>query len=79
MVMGGAVNGGQLIGGWPDYQLGGPEDVSDKGRMIPRMSMNQFGAALGSWMGLSNSDVLDVFPDLRNFDLEWQQQFGLFL
>jgi len=50
MVMGGAVNGGQLIGGWPDYQVGGPEDISDKGRMIPRMSMNQFGAS-NSGMG----------------------------
>jgi len=59
--------------------VGGPEDVSDKGRMIPRLSMNQFGAALGSWMGLSNSDLLDVVPDLRNFDLQWQQRYGLFV
>jgi len=68
MVMGGAVNGGRLYGDWPDYNLGGANDVG-KGRLIPKMSMNQYGAALGSWMGLSNSDLLDVFPDLNRFEI----------
>ncbi len=78
LVMGGAVNGGKLYGDWPEYAVGGADDVGDKGRIIPGMSLNQFGAALGSWMGLSNSDLLDVFPDLQNFDTGWQQQYGLF-
>lgn len=77
LVMGGAVNGGRLYGEWPDYNIGGSSDVG-KGRLIPTMSMNQYGAALGSWMGLSNSDLLDVFPDLDRFDPGWQTQFGLF-
>jgi len=77
MVMGGAVNGGQLYGEWPDYNVGGSSDVG-KGRLIPTMSINQYGAALGSWMGLSNSDLLDVFPDLSRFDTGWQTQYGLF-
>lgn len=78
LVMGGAVNGGKLYGDWPEYAVGGTDDVGDKGRIIPSMSLNQFGASLGSWMGLSNSDLLDIFPDLQNFDSSWQQQFGLF-
>jgi len=77
MVMGGAVNGGQLYGEWPDYNIGGSSDVG-KGRLIPTMSINQYGAALGSWMGLSNSDLLDVFPDLDRFDSGWQTRYGLF-
>jgi len=77
MVMGGAVNGGQLYGNWPDYALGGQDDIG-KGRLIPEMSVNQYGAAMGSWMGLSNSDLLDVFPDLNRFETGWQNQYGLF-
>jgi len=60
MVMGGAVNGGKLYGEWPDYNIGGADDIG-KGRLVPKMSLNQYGAALGSWMGLSNSDLLDVY------------------
>lgn len=78
LVMGGAVNGGKLYGNWPDYTVGGADDVGDKGRIIPDMSLNQLGASLGSWMDLSNSDLLSVFPDLQNFDSGWQQQYGLF-
>lgn len=78
MVMGGAVNGGKLYGEWPAYEVGGLEDVGEKGRIIPTMSINQYGAALGSWMGLSNSDLLEVFPDLNNFDSDWQNHMGLF-
>lgn len=77
MVMGGAVNGGQLYGNWPDYSLGGQNDIGS-GRLIPEMSVNQYGAAMGSWMGLSNSDLLDVFPDLDQFETGWQSQYGLF-
>lgn len=77
MVMGGAVNGGQMYGDWPDYNLGGADDIG-KGRIIPKMSLNQYGAALGSWMGLSDTDLLDVFPDLDRFENGWQSQYGLF-
>jgi len=77
MVMGGAVNGGRLYGNWPDYALGGRDDIG-KGRLVPEMSVNQYGAAMGSWLGLSNSDLLDVFPDLNRFETGWQNQYGLF-
>jgi len=77
LVMGGAVQGGQLYGQWPDYALNSESDIGS-GRMLPQMSINQYGAALGSWMGLSNSDLLDVFPDLGRFETGWQNQYGLF-
>ncbi len=79
MVLGGAVNGGQLLGQLPSYLTGADDDAGDKGRVIPEMSINQFGASLGQWMGLSNSDLSEIFPDLANFDSSWQDEFSLFI
>jgi len=78
LVMGGAINGGQVIGDWPNYDIGGADDFNETGRVIPRISVNQFGAAMGEWMGLSASDLNDVFPDLSNFNSGLQSQYALF-
>ena len=79
LVTGGAVRGGQVAGRWPSYRIDGEDDAGDKGRMIPSMSINQYGAALARWMGLSNRDVTALFPDLqRGFDTGWQDGYGLF-
>lgn len=78
MVMGGAVQGGNLYGTLPTFATGAEDDVGDKGRIIPSLSVNQLGASMGSWMGLSNSDLADVFPDLQNFGSDWQSELNLF-
>jgi len=52
LAMGGAVNGQQVYGKQPSYITGADDDTGDKGRLIPSLSINQFGATLGSWMGL---------------------------
>lgn len=66
-VMGGAVNGGQVFGSVPSYVTGSDDDSGDKGRIIPNLSVNQYGARLGQWMGLSTSDLQEIFPDLTRF------------
>ena len=78
MVMGGAVNGGQLYGQLPDFALGSEDDSGDKGRIIPRISINQYGASLAQWMGITNSDLTGLFPDLQNFGSGWQSDLNLF-
>lgn len=78
MVMGGAVDGGQMFGSLPSYDLGASDDSSDKGRVIPSLSINQYGAALAEWMGVTDSDMSDVFPDLANFDSDWRSLIPLF-
>jgi len=78
MAMGGAVNGQQVYGQQPSYITGADDDSGDKGRMIPTLSINQFGATLGSWMGLTDSDLLEVFPDLANFGSGWRSELQLF-
>lgn len=67
MVMGGAVNGGNLFGQMPALALDSDDDVGD-GRMIPTTSSEEYGAKLASWFGLSASEVADVFPTLSRFD-----------
>lgn len=78
LTMGGAVAGGQLYGDWPSFEIGGEDDTGDKGRIIPKLSINQYGASLAQWMGLSASDINTVFPDLANFGSDWQQNLQLF-
>jgi uncharacterized protein (DUF1501 family) len=70
-VVGGAVNGNNFYGTAPvlppSLTTPGPLDVG-RGRFIPTMAVDQFGATLGSWFGVSNANLLTIFPNLANFD-----------
>jgi uncharacterized protein (DUF1501 family) len=76
LVMGGAVKGGDLYGRYPTLALkntnnnsfDGSADLLSNGAMLPTTSVDQLGATLGQWMGLSATQVADVFPNLANFD-----------
>jgi len=72
-VMGGAVNGGHY-GQVPDHRISdnNPDDTGDRrgnfaGRMIPTISVSQYGATLASWMGVPDSQLNGAFPELTNF------------
>lgn len=67
LVMGGAVNGGQLHGVLPDITPGGIDDSGDAGRLIPTISVDQYGATLAKWMGVADSDLNTIFPNLNQF------------
>ena len=66
LVVGGAVNGGDLYGGYPSLALGGPEDVGG-GRIIPSTSADQYAATLARWFGIPDTDLDVVAPSLANF------------
>ncbi|MFO1199163.1 MAG: DUF1501 domain-containing protein [Burkholderiaceae bacterium] len=66
-VMGGAVAGRRFYGTPPALANDGPDDVG-QGRLLPTTSVDQLGATLGRWFGVSDADLLTVFPDLANFD-----------
>jgi uncharacterized protein (DUF1501 family) len=67
LVMGGAVQGGQIFGAFPQFELGGPNDTDTRGRWIPTTSIDQYGATLCSWFGIPASALTTVFPNLGNF------------
>jgi uncharacterized protein (DUF1501 family) len=65
--MGGAVLGGTYYGTAP---LGGDKGLDDvgAGSLLPTTSVDQFAATLGKWMGASDADLLDILPNLKNFN-----------
>lgn len=74
LVMGGAVNGGNIYGTLPSLSVGGVDDIG-QGRIIPSIGMDQYAATLASWYGLPGNQFGDVFPNLGNFN---QLDLGLF-
>jgi uncharacterized protein (DUF1501 family) len=75
-VMGGAVRGGDLYGTFPvlgaknasNNNFDSSPDQLGNGSLLPTTSVDQLGATLGKWFGLSDSQLLDIFPNLANFD-----------
>lgn len=65
-VVGGAVQGGDIYGRFPDYERDGRDDVGS-GRLLPNFSVDQYGGTLANWFGVDDSMLNDVFPNLANF------------
>ena len=67
IVMGGAVQGGQMYGTWPTLALGGPDDSGSNGRWVPTTASSQYAATLAQWFGVQTSQLSTVFPYIGNF------------
>jgi uncharacterized protein (DUF1501 family) len=75
-VMGGAVRGGNLYGAFPvlgtknanNNNFDSSPDQLANGSLLPATSVDQLGATLGAWFGLGAGQLLDIFPNLANFD-----------
>lgn len=65
-ILGGAVNGGEIYGKMPTFEIGGPDDTG-RGRWIPTTSVDEYAATLARWFGVSATDLPVVFPNLGRF------------
>jgi len=79
LVMGGGVRGGEILGRPVALYAGdrsdtlpngeqayGVRDVGS-GRFIPNHAVEEYGATLARWMGLTETQIDTVFPNLQNF------------
>jgi uncharacterized protein (DUF1501 family) len=66
-IMGGAVRGGQMYGRYPTLARTGPDDADTSGRWIPTTAVEQYGATLARWFGVSDAQLALVFPNLSRF------------
>jgi uncharacterized protein (DUF1501 family) len=72
-VLGGSVNGGDIYGRFPTYgQSDGADGYSSDdqltdGALLPAISVEQYAATLGSWMGLTSPGLMSVLPNLANW------------
>ncbi|HEY9067032.1 MAG TPA: DUF1501 domain-containing protein [Burkholderiaceae bacterium] len=74
-VMGGAVKGGDIYGTVPvlgakntnNNNFDSSPDQLGNGSLLPTTSVDQLGATLAKWFGVSDTDALGVFPNLANF------------
>jgi uncharacterized protein (DUF1501 family) len=75
LVLGGAVRGGRLYGSFPrmvpknttDNHFAS-DDLLQNGVMLPSTSVDQFGATLATWFGVSNPGA--IFTNLKNFPVK---------
>lgn len=75
IVMGGAVKGGDIIGDFPvlgrknmaNNDFDSSPDQLTNGVLLPRLSVDQYGASLGRWFGVGDNDLTGIFPNLVNF------------
>ena len=66
LIMGGAVDGGQFFGSYPEISMSSPLDVG-RGVFVPTTSVEEYFTDLALWFGLSPNDLDIVLPNVRTF------------
>ena len=73
VVLGGAVRGGRFWGTQPEVSVNGADDVG-QGRLLPTTGVDQLAATLAGWMGVADSEMPLVVPQIGNYT---QRNLGL--
>ncbi|MFK8113357.1 MAG: DUF1501 domain-containing protein [Rubripirellula sp.] len=72
IIMGGPINGGQILGDYPTSLVNPVDSTGEtinvgRGRLIPTTSVDQYVSEIASWFGVPASQLVDVMPNLPNF------------
>ncbi|MBK6394295.1 MAG: hypothetical protein IPF73_06095 [Betaproteobacteria bacterium] len=54
----------------PTQALDGPDDLGKDGRWIPTTSLDQYAATLVRWLGIAETDLPYVLPNLGAFPVK---------
>jgi uncharacterized protein (DUF1501 family) len=65
-VVGGAVQGGNIYGTFPQVAFNTAEDLG-QGNLLPTTSVDQYGATLARWFGVAENRMSEVLPNIGNF------------
>lgn len=66
-VMGGSVQGRNIYGTLPPPVLDMAQYTPEGGRLIPTVSVDEYAASLGRWLGVSDTQLSGILPNLGNF------------
>ena len=67
MIIGGLVQGGQIFGQYPSRLSSDNPRRLSRGRMIPTMPWEGPWSGIATWLGVKDSQMPDVLPNLKNF------------
>jgi uncharacterized protein (DUF1501 family) len=67
IIMGGPIQGQQIFGDYPSLNLTSTINLSDRGRILPTTSVDEFYAELAMWFGVSPNDIGYILPNICNF------------
>jgi uncharacterized protein (DUF1501 family) len=67
IITGGAVNRADIYGTLPNMDRNGPDLLDDSAPLLPTTGDIQVAATLGKWLGVSDSDLNLILPDLGAF------------
>jgi len=66
-LIGGGVNGGTIHGQYPELRVDGPQSVSGSGPMLPTSPWEAIWKPLATWMGVEDTQLAKVMPNLHAF------------
>lgn len=66
MVLGNAVNGGEVFGEFPSLALGNALDIGN-GLLIPTTASDEIFAELSMWFGVEKAGMQNLFPNIGQF------------
>jgi len=68
MVLGGAVQGKKVYNEYPSSLLQGGEQDIGRGRLVPKFPWESMMVPIATWLGVPESGMAGVFPNLGKFD-----------
>ena len=68
LILGGAVNGGNIIGEYPELRADHELNLDERGRYLPQISVDELYAELALWFGVSTNDLNYILPNIGNFN-----------